>query len=236
MARIRPLVARRAMKALRENPDDTAQAIKVIGALAGNSGKRQLKRFKRSPVGAQILREQRSLYSILSDIDRLLAMAPGSLGRTIGDWFVRENISAQGLAQAGEAAYKELGVNRTVSDEEQIFGSRMRDLHDVFHVVSGYDRDARGEMAVLALTVAQTRSPGMAYMVWSALRRSGWNSEMGKLIRQGFRRGMKAKWLVDQDWETLLEEPIDEVREKLDLGPPPVYEQARTAGAPPLPA
>jgi hypothetical protein len=27
-------------------------------------------------------------------------MPPGSLGRTIGEWFAREHISAQGLAQA----------------------------------------------------------------------------------------------------------------------------------------
>jgi len=43
--RFRPLVARRAMKKLREDPDDTAQAIVVIGALSGNSGKRAFERF-----------------------------------------------------------------------------------------------------------------------------------------------------------------------------------------------
>ncbi len=45
MARIRPLVAMRAMKKARENPDDTAVAIQVIGALSGNSGRRHFMRF-----------------------------------------------------------------------------------------------------------------------------------------------------------------------------------------------
>ena len=49
--RLRPLVARRAMKKLREDPDDTAAAIRVIGALSGNSGKRAFKRFSRSDHG-----------------------------------------------------------------------------------------------------------------------------------------------------------------------------------------
>ncbi len=38
--RFHPLIARRAMRRLREDPDDTAQAIRVIAALSGNSGRR----------------------------------------------------------------------------------------------------------------------------------------------------------------------------------------------------
>jgi ubiquinone biosynthesis protein COQ4 len=86
---------------------------------------------------------------------------------------------------------------------------------------------------VLAFTLAQTRSPGIGYLVYRALRSAGWNSETGRLIRQGFRRGRRAQWLVDQDWETLLERPIDEVREELGVGSPPSYRQVRSAGAPP---
>jgi ubiquinone biosynthesis protein COQ4 len=112
----------------------------------------------------------------------------------------------------------------------------VRNLHDVFHVVTGYDRDMRGEMAVLAFTFAQTRNTGIAYMVWRTLLRGGWNSETGKLIRQGYRRGRKARWLLDADWETLFEQPIEQVREALGVGEPPVYEQMRSPAAPALSA
>jgi ubiquinone biosynthesis protein COQ4 len=236
MPRIRPLVAYRAMRKLRENPDDTAQAIMVIAALAGNSGKRLFRRFRRSPRAAAILREKRDLYDILGDIDGLRSMPEGSLGRTIGEWFVREQISAQGLAQASASAQAQLGIAPPTGDDQRVFGSRLRNLHDVFHVLCGYDRDLRGEAAVLAFTLAQTHSPGIGYLVFRALRNSGWNSVTGKLIRQGFRRGRRAKWLVDQDWETLLQRPIERVREELEVGPPPAYEQLRSAGAPPLAA
>ena len=236
MARIRPLVAMRAMKKARENPDDTAVAIQVIGALTGNSGRRDFKRFKRSPRGAQVLREKRDLYDILTDKERLLAMPPGSLGRTIIDWFIRENISTEGLAQASEAAAQALGNRREVSADEQVYGTRLRNLHDVFHVLAGYDRDLRGEVGVLAFTLAQSYNRGVAYLVFQAVRRSGWNSELGKLARQGYRRGRSARPLVEQDWAALFERPIDEVREELGVGPPPVYEQLRSAGAPALSA
>lgn len=233
--RFRPLVARRAMRLVRENPDDTAAAIVVIAALSGNAGKRLFNRFRRSPNADRILREKRDLYDLLADVDGLLAMPEGSLGRTIGQWFVRENIGAQGLAQASQAANLKLKLP-PAAGEEQVFSTRLLNLHDVFHVVSGYDRDLRGEIAVLALTFAQTRNPGIGYLLFDALRSEGWNSETGRLIRQGYQRGRKATWLVDLDWEALLPRPIDEVRSELRLGPPPVYEQLRSAGAPVLAA
>ncbi len=230
-------LARRAMEVLAENPDDTAQAIVAIAAMSGNSNERLFKRFKKSPRGQQILDERRDLYGILCDRERLLSMAEGSLGRTICEWFVRENISAEGLAGASEAAAAQFPDRPAERGEEaRVFGLRLRNLHDVFHVLTGYDRDLRGEIAVLAFTVPQTWSTGIAYLVWRSFWRNGWNSEPCRLIRQGLRRGLRAKWLIDQDWESLFEQPIDEVRERLGIGAPPLYEQLRSAAAPPLTA
>jgi ubiquinone biosynthesis protein COQ4 len=224
------------MRKARENPDDTAVAIQVIGALSGNSGRRHLRRFKQSSRGAEILREKQDLYDILTDKERLLSMPEGSLGRTIIEWFIRENISTEGLAQASEAAAQALGNRREVAEDERVYGTRLRNLHDVFHVLAGYDRDLRGEVGVLAFTIAQAYNRGIAYLVFQAVRHAGWNSELGKLARQGYRRGKNAAPLVEQDWGALFERPIDEVREELGVGPPPVYEQLRSAGAPALSA
>jgi len=234
--RLRPFVARRALRALGENPDDTTQAIVAIAAMTGGSNKRLFNRFKRSEKGRKILRDGSDLYDILSDSDRMLAMAPGSLGRTIGEWFERENISAQGLAQASAAASKEFGTAPAPDHDQQVFGGRVRNLHDVFHVVTGYDRDMRGEIAVLAFTFAQTGNTGIAYLVWRSLWRNGFRSETGRLIRQAYMRGRRAEWMLDADWETLLEQPIDEVRAQLGVGEPPVYEQMRSPAAPALSA
>jgi ubiquinone biosynthesis protein COQ4 len=233
--RIRPIVAMRAMRESRQDPDDTAAAIRVISALSGNSGRRQFKRFQRSTKGSRILRERRDLFEVLSDPERMKAMPQGSLGRTIVEWFERENISTQGLAQASEAAAADLPA-REVSDDERIYNSRLRNLHDVYHVLAGYDRDLLGESAVLAFTIAQAYNRGIAYLVLDSLRETGWTSDAGKLIREGYRRGKRAAPLVEQNWEALFEQPIDEVRQLLGVGAPPVYEQMRSAGAPALSA
>ncbi len=230
---IHPLVARRSMRALRANPDDTAAAIRVIGALAGNSGGRQFRRFRRSERGAQILREKRDLNDFLMNQERLKTMPPGSLGHTIAEWFEREGISAEGLAEAGNAAAG--GTERLVDADVQVYGTRMRNLHDVFHVLTGYDRDLRGEAAVLAFTIAQNFHRGIAYLVWNAIRAEGWNSPGGRLIREAYGRGRRAEPLAKANWEKLLAQPLEVVREDLGLGPPPSYEQVRSMGAPALP-
>lgn len=223
--------AQRAMQALGANPDDTEQAIRAIGAMAGNSPERCFKRFARSSRGARILREERELYDILSDIDRLGAMPEGSLGRGIWTFYTTEEISAQGLRGASEAAAGEMGFF-TGNHDRARFARRLRELHDVFHVLTGYGRDMRGEIACLAFTYSQTKNTGIGYVALRVLRGAGWRSEMGRVIRQGYWRGRRADWLIDQDWEALMPLPLDQLREDLGVGKPPEYEPLRSPGAP----
>jgi len=238
--RIRPFEARRAMRALLANPDDTAQAFRVISALSGNSGRRQLRRFRNTPTGARVLRERSGPLEILTDDERMQAMPDGSLGAGLRDFYVAEQLSPGGLVDASEAAFTagpDAAAGEAGADPDaELFGQRLRDLHDVFHVLTGYGRDLRGEAAVLAFTVPQTRNPGVAYIVWTALRRAGFRSDFGILVRHAFRRGRRAVWLPGQDWEHLFERSLDGLRDEFRIGDPPIYEQVRSAGAPPVPA
>ena len=226
--------ARRAMEALSANPDDTAQAIRAIAAMSGNSPERCFRRFRKSQQGERILREKRELYDVLSDLGGLGAMPEGSLGRAIWDFYTVEQISAQGLKGASEDAVGEGGFFAG-DDDRARFGRRLREMHDVFHVLTGYGRDVRGEIACLSFSFAQTKNTGIGYLALRVLRGAGWSSEMGRLIRRAFWRGRRAEWLVDQDWEALLPLPLEQVREELGVGPAPDYEPVRSAGAPALP-
>jgi ubiquinone biosynthesis protein COQ4 len=224
--------ARRAMDALSANPDDTAAAIRAITAMSGKSGERCFRRFKRSVTGARILQEKRELADALADIDCLGMMPHGSLGKEIWNFYTVEQLSIQGLQEASEAAQG--GGSGGADTDEARFGRRLRDLHDVFHVLTGYGRDILGEIACLAFTYAQTRNTGVGYVVLRALRQAGWRSEMGRLCRQAYLRGRHSRWLVDLEWETLLDQPLEQLRLRLGVGPAPVYEQIRSAGAPVL--
>jgi ubiquinone biosynthesis protein COQ4 len=229
--RIRPIEAQRAMRALLADPDDTEQAFRVIAALSGNSLGRALRRFRGTPVGARVLRERTRMLDLIADAERMAAMPEGSLGAAVRDFYARERISAAGLVEASEGAYDEAD---SLDADLELMGQRLRDLHDTFHVLTGYGRDLRGEVAVLSFTVPQSKNPGIAFLVFTVLRRAGFRSEMGRLIRQGFRRGLRAAWLPGQDWEALFPLPLDAVREQLEIGAPPDYEAVRSEGAPAL--
>jgi len=231
--RIRPFEAQRAMRALLADPDDTEKAFRVIGALSGNSTGRGLAKFRRLPVGVRMLRDRTGMLDLIADDERMAAMPEGSLGAAVRDFYATEQISAKGLVAASEEAYEDADGSG-VSEDVEFFGRHLRDLHDTFHVLTGYGRDLRGEVAVLSFTVPQTRNPGVAFIIFTVLRRAGFRSEMGRLIRQGFRRGLRAAWLPGQDWSELFLQPLEEVRERLRIGSPHEYEAVRSEGAPVL--
>jgi ubiquinone biosynthesis protein COQ4 len=226
--RIRPLAAWRAIRALLRDPDDTGQVFRIIDALSGNSGERMFQRFRRDPVGARILAERRSLLATLSDRPALEALPPGTLGRTYAEFVTREQLSADGLVAASME-----GERLDRGFERQLFGERLRDSHDLWHVVTGYGRDLLGEAALLAFSFAQTRNPGVGFIVGVAWLKAG-RGEGRRLIVDAFRRSRRAAWLPAYDWEAALSLPVDDVRRQLRIAPAPVYDAVRSAGAPPV--
>jgi ubiquinone biosynthesis protein COQ4 len=114
--------------------------------------------------------------------------------------------------------------------DAQAFGARLRDMHDLWHVVTGYGRDVLGELALLAFTYEQTRNPGIGYIVRNVerrMRRNG-NEQISGFLREASARGRGAAFLPAADWEALLERPLEEVRESLRVGDPPSYQERRT--------
>jgi ubiquinone biosynthesis protein COQ4 len=84
-----------------------------------------------------------------------------------------------------------------------------------------------GELSLLAFTLGQHWNTGVAFIVAAALVKGFGRNDM-RPIGEGFARGRAAKWLPAQEWETLLPLPLDEVRGRLGIGPPPVYTPVRT--------
>lgn len=233
--RVRPLLARRAFQRLMANPDDTLQVFVVIRALSGRSFERLLERVRRNPVGARIVRERRDLIPLLSNRDYLLDLPPHTLGHHYGRFVEQEQISAAGLADASMQPQQAGPLDSTdlyAGDlDAEAFGARLRDMHDLWHVVTGYSRDILGELALLAFTYEQTGNRGIGYIVRRVERRMrrGGNTEISGFLREASLRGRNAAFLPAADWEALLEYPLEDVRRELRVGPPSDYEQRRTA-------
>ncbi|MFP8880374.1 MAG: Coq4 family protein [Myxococcota bacterium] len=224
-----PIRLREAWKALKElirDPDRTDRVFVIIDALSGNTGERLFRRFEASPVGARVLAEKRNILTRLSDREYLQALPPASAGAVYADFMNREQLDAAGLVEASEHGSREPNGD----PGRLLFGARLRDTHDLWHVVTGYNRDLVGEAALLSFTFAQTRNPGIGVIVAMAyLLARGEERHGRKLIRAAYRRGRDAAWLPGADWENLLSRPLSEVRSELRVGDPPQYSQVRSA-------
>jgi ubiquinone biosynthesis protein COQ4 len=214
--------AGRALSALMRDPDDLPQVFVLIESISGTAPHRLLRRFQRSEEGKRILRDEPDIVPILADREALRAMPEGSLGRAYLAFVESEGISADGIRDAS--------LKKREHDVPEAFAylhCRMRDTHDLWHAATGYKGDVRGELALLAFTLAQNWNTGVALIVGTAIVK-GLGGGATEMIVDGYRRGRAAAWLPAQEWETLLPLPLSEVRARLKLGAPAEYVPLRT--------
>lgn len=208
----------RALRTLLRDPDDTKQAFRVIRALGGPATERMFGRFAKTAEGRAILAERRELLRALSDVPRLEALPQGTLGRAYLDFLRAQRLTAEGLVAASEDAPLE-----ELDDERRLFSDRLREMHDLWHVVTGYRGDLIGEAAVLAFTLAQTRNPGVGLIAAGAFAKIGVLPGARAIVAKAFVRGARARWVVASDWESMLARPLADVRRELGLADVPKY-------------
>ena len=227
--RIEPLKALAAIRALKQNKEDTGQVFKVIEALSGGSDERLFNRFLASYGGQRVLDEKLDLLSVLCDQEKLAAMPEGSLGKTYYHFMTSENLTADGLVDASN----EMKLRDNVPEAGRQFRDRLRDQHDLWHVVTGYGRDGLGELSLLAFSYAQTRNRGVGaivLLITHAANKTYAGCGLWRAIREGYRRGREAHWLPAEIWEDLLPLPLEQVRAKLGITvPAPEYRRAMAA-------
>lgn len=232
--RIHPLAALRALRGLHRNPQDTEQVFRLTEALRGKSGLRLLERFRQDPKGRQVLQLRRPLLPTLQRLDWLQSLPAGSLGRIYYEFMAAEGLSAQGLVDLSTRT----GLYDQIADPDRRYiGARLRDMHDLFHVLGGYGRDELGEICVLAFSYPQQGTRSFAVIAsLGALRLTRDLRDHGVLgaVREAGRHGRACAWLPGEDLESLLPRPLAELRASLGIRPPERYrtvlERARSSG------
>lgn len=221
--RIQPLVAIRALRALFRNKEDTGQVFKIVAALTGNSMQKRMEMFRASPVGQAVIAQKRQLLATLCDKDYLRSLPEGSFGRIYQNFLETEGLSAEGLVDASRQS-PQWEQRRA---EFELFSSRLRDSHDLQHVVTGYGRNPLGELSVLAFSYAHTRNRGIGFLVLMGMFKFKKDLPHGipvfRTIREAYRNGKKAVWFPGVDWEAMLKLPLDEVRRVLNIQTPVIY-------------
>ncbi len=220
---IRWLDALRAALALRRNPQDTEQVFRLGEAIKGKSPFVLLARFRADPMGRQRLAERRSLLDTLTRTEWLASLPAGTVGRTYHDFLAEQGLSAQGLVEISKAG---MGHMPDDGSDRYFIASRLRDMHDLFHVLSGYGRDELGEVCVLAFSYPHqhTRSFAVIASTGCLVIARRWRHP-GAIAAawQAWRQGRQCAWLPGLVLEDLLARPLHEVRRELGIRPPTRY-------------
>ena len=223
-----PIQWRKAISAMRRliaNPEATEEVFVIIESLAGNALEKGFRRFEATATGQRILAEKRSLLDSLRDREMLSEQPKSSLAANYLNFVIKEEISADGLVEPSE----DMRSTRNLDEDLLLFANRQRDMHDLWHTLTSYGRDELGEVCLLAFTCAQSPNRGIAFItlvgVYQMIKRYGW--DVPGTVLGAYRDGKKAQWLPAQDWEALLQQPIDEVRSNLNIRPPRRYQHIK---------
>jgi|TARA_B110000908_G_scaffold84923_1_gene101430 ubiquinone biosynthesis protein COQ4 len=221
--RIQPRVAFKAIKALIQDPDQTEQVFIFVDAMAGDATEKCTRRLESTAAGQRIFATNATLLDTLVQREKLEAMAEGSLGRAYLDFLDSGNLTPDGLLDASDSADMSVSADKNT----QRLAIRLRDQHDLWHVTTDYRRDVAGEASLLAFTYAQTKNRGLGLIsiIGGLKLAKHYGFSIFKSLWEGYRLGKRAAWLPQQEWETLLLLPLDQVRDILNIGRPLVYAQ-----------
>lgn len=224
-AKYRPLRAVRNFRKLIKDKEDTSLVFKIFESLPSKDFLPRVADLSLSERGELLRRTEPRLPDILDDHAALRRTPAGSLAHAYCDFMESEGLTAAGLVaeydRAGRPAYPDL---------VEWFINRSRDTHDLFHVLTGYGRDALGEQCVLLFTHGQAPSQGHLLIGYAGAANiakmvKGSKAPVFGAVREAHRTGKGAPQLMAQPIRQLLERPIEDVRRDLRIPEPRQYRE-----------
>jgi ubiquinone biosynthesis protein Coq4 len=191
------------------NPERTKLLFDIADALyrldAFDDG---FKLITAEPSARRIIDERRLLERF--DLDAFMELPTGSLGRAFAEHMKTNNLDPY--------FYRDSAI----IDDFSFVIMRMRQTHDLWHVVTGFKTDVPGELAAQAFQMTYVNLPGSIVVVGGALLRAVLTrpQEVGEVvdsIAKGVLKGKQVRDLFGYDWEANWSRPLSEVRAELGL-------------------
>jgi ubiquinone biosynthesis protein COQ4 len=219
----RPFKAMHHFRRLIADKEDTEQVFHIFQCLPRMGLVDEIRSFVYSDFGRQLRASEPYLPDLLDDHARLRAMPAGSVAHAYVDFMEREGLSAAGLV----AEYDRFQGGRRFGDMIEFYVNRLRDTHDLLHVLTGFGRDSLGEACVLAFTYGQNPAPGnifIAYMAALNMSRSvRSDAPVFKAVGEAKRLGKGCPRIAEQSIASLLAEPLAAARQRLNIANPHYY-------------
>ena len=164
-----------------------------------------------NPVAKEMLKER--YLSPVPDPDYLGSLAEGSLGREFARYLSENDLDVNLLR---ESAF--ISAHSDRGEDVGYLAERGFQLHDLFHVLTGFDTTPLGEVRVVSFTVAQMPAPYPAMIIATRpLQMVLYKPELFPLVMdavtEGWALGRRAEPLMAVHWEEYWAHPLTELRE-----------------------
>jgi len=230
--KLRPAKALHHFRELLKDKENTEEVFYIFEALPWRDLRKSGEKFLTSERGMDLRVREPNLPTILDDHAALRRMPEGSLAHAYCDFMEREGLTAQGLVEEFERFAKD---KPKYNDQFQWYMNRMRDVHDMLHVLTGYGRDALGEACVLAFTYSQ--QPALAHLFIGYM--AGLNigkqvkssAPVLRAIREAQGLGKACPRIAELSITELLPMQVEDVRRKLNITPTMHYRAAHAVWA-----
>jgi ubiquinone biosynthesis protein COQ4 len=192
-----------ALATLARNPGRLDQVLAFSQAVNARALSRAVEGVMATETGRALLAEQPRIDRAHVDFDALRALPEGTLGREYVR-FLDDNA-------IGPEPFEALP---NVGDERIAWMMlRLRQTHDLWHVLTGYTPDVRGEVLLQAFTYAQVELPSsLVLAVFGSLRWIELSAEHLRESRRAWRRGRATKPLAVVRWEEHWATPVTDLR------------------------
>jgi ubiquinone biosynthesis protein COQ4 len=151
---------------------------------------------------SQVIQER--YFSPVRDLKDLLGCPEGSLGHCYASTMLSNGLQPE--------FYRKLQIE----DDYSYIAMRMRETHDIWHIITGFSTDLAGEAGLQAFTLAQMRSPLAVTLLGAffvnALKSSTPLNPLFEKIQQGWLMGETALPFLAEKWEDSWSRPLSEWR------------------------
>jgi ubiquinone biosynthesis protein COQ4 len=213
--RVRTVV--RALATLARDPGRLDQVLMFAQTVNVSALARAMTRIDDDAEGRALLRDQPRIDRKHVDFAALRGLPDGTLGREYAR-FLDDN----GITPDAFESLPEVGDDRAA-----YVMLRMRQTHDLWHVLTGYTPDVRGEVLLQAFSYSQTRAPSaLIIALFGTVRWAFQWPQQSRALREAFARGERTGFLPTFRWEEHWSTPVSELRARLSCPPAEVFRAA----------
>lgn len=208
-------VAARSLSRLMRNPEQTEEVFIMSLALNARAFPKLRERFRADANGRALLRDRPAIDSHHVDFAQLMQLPAETLGGAFARHMADQKLDPD-LFQPPPG----------LPDDEAYIIQRIRQTHDLWHLLTGYRTDVTGEVALQGFTYGQLGVPSsltlaaLGTLRFAAEARGGGRLALARKVRAAIAAGRAAAWLPVIRWEDWWHRPLADVRSELRIVPP----------------